>query len=56
MLHNTHHTLKHLKYISLLNIKIIRLIYENKIERAKHLNDFKFYIKKQLPDSYKRTL
>lgn len=47
MLHNNHR-LKRLKYISLLNIKIIRLIYENKIERAKHLHDFKYYLKKEI--------
>ena len=47
MLHNNH-VLKRLKYISLINIKIIRLIYENKIERAKHLNDFKHYLKQEM--------
>ena len=42
------HRRKHLKYISLLNIRVIRLIYENKIERARHLNEFKEAIKKAL--------
>ena len=42
------HKKKHLKYISLLNIRVIRLIYENKIERARHLNEFKQSIKKYL--------
>jgi hypothetical protein len=40
------HKLKHLKYISLINVRVIRLIYENKLERAKHLNDFKETLKK----------
>ena len=42
------HKTKRLKYISLLNIRVIRLIYENKIERARHLNEFKESIKKYL--------
>ena len=50
------HELKHLKYISLLNIKIQRLIFDNKLDRAKHLQEFKQYIKKQLPNGYKRSI
>lgn len=42
------HEIKHLKYISLLNIRIIRLIFDNKIERAKHLQDFKETLKNTL--------
>lgn len=44
MQHNSH-TLKHLKYLSLLNIKIQRLIFDNKLDRAKHLQEFKQYFK-----------
>jgi predicted transcriptional regulator len=35
------HELKHLKYLSLLNIRIQRLIFDNKLDRAKHLLEFK---------------
>ena len=35
------HELKHLKYLSLLNIRIQRLIFDNKLDRAKHLQEFK---------------
>lgn len=50
MLHPKH-ILKRLKYISLINVKMIRLIYENKIDRAKHLYDFKHILKKQLDET-----
>lgn len=53
---NNPHEIKHLKYISLLNIKIQRLIFDNKLDRAKHLQEFKEHIKKQLPGSYKTTI
>lgn len=45
MQHNPHE-IKHLKYISLLNIRILRLIFDNKLDRAKHLQDFKETLKK----------
>ena len=40
MQHNKHEK-KHLKYLSLLNIRIQRLIFDNKLDRAKHLLEFK---------------
>jgi len=45
MIHENHQ-IKRLKYLSLLNIRIIKLIYENKLERAKLLIDFKATLKK----------
>ena len=56
MHHNNPHEKKHLKYISRLNILILRLIHENKLQRVKPLQEFKEYIKKQLPGSYKTKL
>lgn len=56
MQHNNPHEKKHLKYISRLNILILRLIHENKLQRVKPLQEFKEYIKKQLPGSYKTKL
>jgi len=56
MQHNNPHELKHLKYISRLNTLIIKLIHENKLERVKHLQEFKEYIKQQLPGTYKTKL
>lgn len=56
MKHNNPHEKKHLKYISRLNILILRLIHENKLQRVQPLKEFKEYIKKQLPGSYKTKL
>lgn len=48
------HNLAHLKYISLLNVKVLRLIHENKLNWASELNKFKNTIKKTT--SYNRTI
>lgn len=55
MQHNPHEK-KHLKYITRLNVLILKLIHENKLQRVKPLQEFKEYIKKQLPGSYKTKL
>lgn len=56
MKHNNPHEKKHLKYISRLNVLILKLIHENKLQRVKPLQEFKDYIKKQLPGSYKTNI
>ena len=46
---NSHpHTIKHLKYLSSINVLIIKLIHFNKLDRVKHFVEYKEYIKKQL--------
>lgn len=55
MQHNPHEK-KHLKYITRLNVLILKLIHENKLQRVKPLQEFKEYIKKQLPGSYKTKI
>ena len=56
MQHNNPHERKHLQYLSRLNTLILVLIHTNKLERVKPLQDFKKYIQKQLPGSYKTKI